>query len=578
MASIFGTFNTARTGLTAHQSAINVTSHNIANSSTVGYSRQRVKIITARPISIGGEAGQVGTGAQIAAIERVRDSFLDYQVRVETSELGKYSAKSEYLSQVESIFNEPSDTGISTSLSEFFDVFQELSKQSTSSSTRAVVAQKSKALCDILNNTYTKLEKLQQDSKDEIKSSVKAINSLLEQLTTINDQIRIASISGDNPNDLMDSRDVILDELSAKFGIDIDKKQFNGNDITGSDLVGVGLNPLVNSSPNGEVTRLGYVTNVEIDAAGNGKVTYYINGDTSSDANKVEINIGQITEKEADEIRKSGIILTDGEGKALTPDGKNLNGTTKAYGGVATGGGIIIFNPSKGEVAGNIEIQDSIQNYMNQLDNLAKGLAYSVNAIHSGSLDSNLNVAQGTVDFFVNSADTSKETEISAKNISINLDILKDPSLINTKTNADSGEGDGARALAIAKLQGTLIAINKVNVPNANGNLMTRREFLDGKLSADGLSIENDVANGTKVESYFQDLIDKLGVETQYANRIVTNESDLLTSLDLNRLSVSGVSLDEEMTNLIQFQKAYSANAKTITTVSEMLDVILGLI
>ena len=107
---------------------------------------------------------------------------------------------------------------------------------------------------------------------------------------------------------------------------------------------------------------------------------------------------------------------------------------------------------------------------------------------------------------------------------------------------------------------------------------MTRREFLDGKLSADGLSIENDVANGTKVESYFQDLIDKLGVETQYANRIVTNESDLLTSLDLNRLSVSGVSLDEEMTNLIQFQKAYSANAKTITTVSEMLDVILGLI
>ena len=578
MASIFGTFNTARTGLTAHQSAINVTSHNIANSSTVGYSRQRVKIITARPISIGGEAGQVGTGAQIAAIERVRDSFLDYQVRVETSELGKYSAKSEYLSQVESIFNEPSDTGISTSLSEFFDAFQELSKQSTSSSTRAVVAQKSKALCDILNNTYTKLEKLQQDSKDEIKSSVKAINSLLEQLTTINDQIRIASISGDNPNDLMDSRDVILDELSAKFGIDIDKKQFNGNDITGSDLVGVGLNPLVNSSPNGEVTRLGYVTNVEIDAAGNGKVTYYINGDTSSDANKVEINIGQITEKEADEIRKSGIILTDGEGKALTPDGKNLNGTTKAYGGVATGGGIIIFSPSKGEVAGNIEIQDSIQNYMNQLDNLAKGLAYSVNAIHSGSLDSNLNVAQGTVDFFVNSADTSKETEISAKNISINLDILKDPSLINTKTNADSGEGDGARALAIAKLQGTLIAINKVNVPNANGNLMTRREFLDGKLSADGLSIENDVANGTKVESYFQDLIDKLGVETQYANRIVANEEELLTSLDLNRLSVSGVSLDEEMTNLIQFQKAYSANAKTITTVSEMLDVILGLI
>ena len=164
MASIFSTFNTAKSGLTVHQSGINVTSHNIANSSTVGYSRQRAKIQTSRPITLGAEAGQVGTGAQISAIERVRDSFLDYQVRVETAELGKYSTKLDYLSQVEGIFNEPSDTGISTALSDFFDAFQELSKQSTSSSTRVVVTQKTKTLCDLLNNTYSKLEKLQENS------------------------------------------------------------------------------------------------------------------------------------------------------------------------------------------------------------------------------------------------------------------------------------------------------------------------------------------------------------------------------------------------------------------------------
>lgn len=578
MASIFSTFNSARSGLTTHQNAINVTSHNISNASTIGFSRQRAIIKSNRPISIPGEAGQIGTGSQISAIERVRDSFLDYQVRVETSELGKYSAKSEYLSQVEGIFNEPSDTGISTSLSEFFDAFQELSKQSTSSSTRVVVAQKSKALCDILNNTYTKLEKLNQDSQNSIKSNVKEINSILEQLTTVNNQIRVYSITGDQPNDLMDSRDVLLDELSTKFGIDINKADFNGNDITSSDLVGVGFNPLVNSAPNGEVTRLGYVTNVEITANGDGRVTYYVNGDTSSDTNKRVIDIGQITKEQADEIKKSGIILTDGEGNALESTGKVLNDTTKVYGGVGTRSGIIIFSPSKGEVAGNIEIQDSVQNYMNQLDNLAKGMALAVNAIHSGNLTSNLDPNQGTIDFFVNSQDKNEEANISAKNISVNLDILNDPSKINTKKDNNSGEGDGSRALAIAQLQTTLLAINKVNGVNAQGDPITRKDFLDGKLSADGLKIENDTASGTKVESYFQDLIDKLGVETQYANRIVANEQELLTSLDLNRLSVSGVSLDEEMTNLIQFQKAYSANAKTVTTVSQMLDIILGLI
>ena len=576
MASIFSTFNTARTGLTTHQSAINVTSHNIANSSTVGYSRQRATITTTRPITIGGEAGQIGTGSQVAAIERVRDSFLDYQVRVETSELGKYSAKAEYLSQVEGIFNEPSDTGLSTMLGEFFDAFQELSKQSTSSSTRVVVAQKTQALCDTLNNTYTKLEKLKEDAQSAIKSNVKEINSILEQLTTLNDQIRIVSITGEQPNDLMDSRDALLDELSSKFGIDIDTKEFNGNNITATDLLGLtyangeSLNPLVNAAPNGEVTRLAYITDIDVNT---GELTYYVNGDTTSENNKRVINIGAITEEEANEMMKSGVILTNGNGDALNTDGAPLvNGSTTDK------DKIMIFNPLKGEIAGEMEVQDSIQSYMDQLDNLAKGIALAVNAIHSGSLTSNLDSTLGVIDFFVNSEDSANEAGISAKNISLNKEILDDPSKINTKTDKNSGEGDGARALAIAQLQSTLLTINAVNGLNAAGNPITREDFLKDKFTEGGLTITNDTASGTKIESYFQDIIDKLGVETQHANRVVSNEEDLLTSLELNRLSVSGVSLDEEMTNLIQFQKAYSANAKTITTVSEMLDVILGLI
>ena len=576
MASIFSTFNTARTGLTTHQSAINVTSHNIANSSTVGYSRQRATITTTRPITIGGEAGQIGTGSQVAAIERVRDSFLDYQVRVETSELGKYSAKAEYLSQVEGIFNEPSDTGLSTMLGEFFDAFQELSKQSTSSSTRVVVAQKTQALCNTLNNTYTKLEKLKEDAQSAIKSNVKEINSILEQLTTLNDQIRIVSITGEQPNDLMDSRDALLDELSSKFGIDIDTKEFNGNNITATDLLGLtyangeSLNPLVNAAPNGEVTRLAYITHIDVNT---GELTYYVNGDTTSENNKRVINIGAITEEEANEMMKSGVILTNGNGDALNTDGAPLvNGSTTDK------DKIMIFSPLKGEIAGEMEVQDSIQSYMDQLDNLAKGIALAVNAIHSGSLTSNLDSTLGVIDFFVNSEDSANEAGISAKNISLNKEILDDPSKINTKTDKDSGEGDGARALAIAQLQSTLLTINAVNGLNAAGNPITREDFLKDKFTEGGLTITNDTASGTKIESYFQDIIDKLGVETQHANRVVSNEEDLLTSLELNRLSVSGVSLDEEMTNLIQFQKAYSANAKTITTVSEMLDVILGLI
>ena len=560
MASIFSTFNTAKSGLTVHQSGINVTSHNIANSSTVGYSRQRAKIQTSRPITLGAEAGQVGTGAQISAIERVRDSFLDYQVRVETAELGKYSTKLDYLSQVEGIFNEPSDTGISTALSDFFDAFQELSKQSTSSSTRVVVTQKTKTLCDLLNNTYSKLEKLQENSVESVKNSVKEVNSILEQLTTVNNQIRIASITGDNPNDLMDSRDNLLDELSSKFGIDVDKTQFNGNDITATGI-GANLNPLVNSEPNGEVTRLSFISEIKANNDGTHTISYFVNGDTEKPKT---ITVSGLAVTEVDTLKKTRILLTDGNGEMIDCQGNIV----KDGGNIANP--IEKFIPKSGEIAGAIEVQDSIGSYMNQLDKMAKGLALSVNAIHSGDMTSNEKDTNKILDFFV-ASDGSGETNISAKNISINALILESPSLINTKENADAGEGDGSRALAIAQLQSTLISISKIDSTTTRAQLC---KFTNGST----MSLVNDVASGTKVESYFQDVVDKLGVEAQHAKRVVSNEEDLLNSLDISRLSVSGVSLDEEMTNLIQYQKAYSANAKTITTVSDMLDIILGLI
>ena len=560
MASIFSTFNTAKSGLTVHQSGINVTSHNIANSSTVGYSRQRAKIQTSRPITLGAEAGQVGTGAQISAIERVRDSFLDYQVRVETAELGKYSTKLDYLSQVEGIFNEPSDTGISTALSDFFDAFQELSKQSTSSSTRVVVTQKTKTLCDLLNNTYSKLEKLQENSVESLKNSVKEVNSISEQLTTVNNQIRIASITGNQPNDLMDSRDNLLDELSSKFGIDVDKTQFNGNDITATGI-GANLNPLVNSEPNGEVTRLSFISEIKANNDGTHTISYFVNGDTEKPKT---VTVSGLAATEVDTLKKTRILLTDGNGEMIDGQGNIV----KDGGNIANP--IEKFIPKSGEIAGAIEVQDSIGSYMNQLDKMAKGLALSVNAIHSGDMTSNEKDTNKILDFFV-ASDGSGETNISAKNISINALILESPSLINTKENADAGEGDGSRALAIAQLQSTLISISKIDSTTTRGQLC---KFTNGST----MSLVNDVASGTKVESYFQDVVDKLGVEAQHAKRVVSNEEDLLNSLDISRLSVSGVSLDEEMTNLIQYQKAYSANAKTITTVSDMLDIILGLI
>lgn len=575
MSGIFGAFNTAKTGMTAQQRAISVTSHNIANSATVGYSRQRVQIVTSRPISLPGQAGQIGTGAQVSAIERVRDTFLDYQIRGESSEFGKHQVKSDYLSQIESVFNEPSDTGISTLMAEFFDAFQELSKQSTSSSTRTVVAQKTATLCDALNATYNKLEKLRIDTQDSIKTNIKDVNSLLDQISRLNDEIRTVSVTGNTPNDLLDSRDLLIDELSYKFNITVEKSDFNGFDVKAEDNGSIRISPLVNSNPNGEVSRFSYVSSVVKDGDAH-IITYYKNGDTSTEANKQTIRVTGLSNEQVEEIEKTRVIWGNATGQAVKSDGYPLRD-----GETISATQLMLFKPASGELNGAVEVQESINDYMDQLDKIAKTLALTVNAVHSGSST----VEGDELPFFVNGEtskynndgllilDTNSENTISAKNISINLEILKDVMKINTKSSENAGEGDGTRALAIAQLKSLLVRVSDINE-----SIISREDlFTIGGTSFDtnGMNLTNNI-NGTKVESHFQDIIDKLGVQSQQSQRMVKNQTELLSSLETNKLSVSGVSLDEEMSNLIQYQHAYNANAKMIATLDEMLDVIVN--
>lgn len=603
MSGLFSTFNIAKRGMNVQQKSIDVTSHNIANANTVGYSRQRAKIETSRPFSTANVgAGQLGTGAQIQAIERVRDNFLDYQVRGENAVLGKYDMRSNYLYEVESVFNEPSDTGLSTLMGKFFDAFQELSKQPNSSNARTVVAQQSAALADALNATYTKLEGLQTNAQDMLKSSVTEVNSMLEQLDRVNQEIISVTVSGNTPNDLMDKRDLLLDQLSYKFGIQVDKKEFNGVDVRPTSSGTMKADILVNSSPNGDVSRFSYVTDVKLDESDlSGKtyiVTYYKNGNMDSEDNKQTLKVSGITPEQAKEIKDSRVIWADSDGQAVRGDGYPIrDGDTIGY------SELMMFKPETGSISGIVSVQKDIEDYMNQLNKLAKALAFSVNAVHSGiedPLNNTGDVDKDYLPFFVNKDVASyrgngtlsnlditlmAEEEITAKNISINKEILEDVMKIKTKTHDDlykytnentmDGDSDGARALAIAKLRDSLIRIQDINE-----TVKTRSDMFDANkggnsLSNNGLNVENSTS-GMKIDSYFKDTIDRLGVQSQEAQRMVTNQEELLYSIEESRASVSGVSLDEEMANLVQFQHAYNANAKIISTVDELLEVIIN--
>ncbi|OCA96813.1 flagellar hook-associated protein FlgK [Clostridium beijerinckii] len=620
MAGLLDTFTIARRGLTVQQGNINTSSHNISNIDTEGYSRQRAVSETTRPF--GGMsrfdttgAGQVGTGAEITSIQRIRDYFIDYQYRSASGDSGFYNQQNQTLSKVEDIFGEPSDTGIQELTSQFFSAFQEVSKTPDKSDVKTVAIKKAQALADAINYTYNQLEKANQDSQKLLESDVSDVNSYLNQINELNKEIRSVSAVGQTPNDLMDKRDNLVDKLSNKFGINLERKNLDTINLSSTEYPN---SAFVKSDPNDtDYSRLSYIDTVTAAADSSGNLTgdvtvkYYPLGNENSDLQTITIKTGSAADAKSlkDELTQCRILITDKDGKLTMKDSSNKEVEVGDGGTVSasqltelktkifqtykydTSSGTAVNNVDnnhvKGDIAASQSVQETIQGYMDNLDRLAAALGYSVNALQVGSLDAaNTNLSSSELVFVTydetNKTTTSTDKGITAKNIRINADLLADTSKLNCNTSSASGEGDGKRANAIANLNN--IKMNFSNIAAGTDlSKIDRKTFLTsvgmsgttGFSDSDCLKL-NAGTTGSTVDSYYKSVINNIAVATQEAGRQQDTQEGILYDLQDQRSQVSGVSLDEETTNLIQYQHAYQANAKVISTIDELLDVVIN--
>lgn len=575
MSGLFGTFSIATRGMEVQQKALDVTSHNIANANTDGYSRQRAVIETSRPEGMPSmnsiiSPGQVGTGAQVSAIERVRDSFMDFQVRGQKSTLGKYQARDNFLSEIEGIFSEPSDTGMSKLISNFFSSWHDLSGDPNNSNTRTVVATSASTLANSLNQTYNNLQNIKTNVQSQIKDDIFTINSMFKNLDQLNQQIKGVEISGNTPNDLMDKRDLLLDDLSGKFGIKIDKQQFDAFNLT-ADSSTSGFNPSVNinfmqSEDHENVRTLSYIDSITVNDSTatppTYDITYYKKADKSTDANKVTISGVALDSTQLKQLDECRVVWADKDGNAIKSDGTLLGQSGVTY------NDIMQFKPDNGELQGYMSVQQDVDDYINQMNSFAKALAFSVNAVHTGTNDPlTPNSDVPNIPFYVNSSSGGKEEEITAGNIAVNSVILNDVMKINVKSKIDSGATDGSRAQAIADVQNSLLQIQGITTATKRSDFVT--------LDTDNMTVKNSV-NGTTLGSYFKDTVDRLGISEQEAQQKVKNQNATLEDFQQRRDGISGVSLDEEIANLVQFQHAYQANAKIVSTIDQLLDVVIN--
>ncbi|MGJ0906048.1 flagellar hook-associated protein FlgK [Clostridium botulinum] len=600
MSGLFGTLNIGKSGMFAQQGAINTTSHNIANANTEGYSRQRVELQTTRPyckpsMNSAAGPGQVGTGVQIVAINRVRDSFLDYQTRVELGVAGQFASRNKFLSQIENILNEPTDVGISKLFGKMFDAWHDLSLNPQTSNARSVVMEQASALADELNHTFNELSKLKENTQREIQQTVFEVNSILDQINQLNQEIIQVKVAGQQPNDLMDRRDLLLDKLSEKFGIEIDKENFEGINLSTSNHAKNyqdktsefgGAPPIVDGKDGnlvqrinpGDVYRFSYIKDMKPAKWEEGtkevEITYYVGGDIKSEKNKRTLTVNIESEEDFKRLDEGRVLWTDNKGKPIIVDKDNnghaWNGTESIS--LNKESGLKLFEPPSGEFRGQMSVQQDIDIYKEQLNKLAKALAFSVNAIHTQSNGMDGEAGDGIL-FFVNGTGGS-EKEITAENIAVNKVIKENTMKIIAGVTANSGEGDGKRALAIAKLKDTLMAIQGID-RNTDRNQFIKDHFDKNEELGDIYTITKNT-EGMTMDTYFNDIIGGLGVDEAEAKRMVKNQATVLAGFQQSKDSVSGVSLDEEFANLVQFNHCYQANAKIISTVDQLLDVVIN--
>ncbi|HNY18131.1 MAG TPA: flagellar hook-associated protein FlgK, partial [Treponemataceae bacterium] len=229
MSSTFTGIEMGKRSLFAHSEAIQTAGHNLSNSSTEGYSRQRVELKATDPLyrpdlSRAETPGQIGQGVSVESIRRLRDELLDQRIVGQSNGEGYWKTKDNYLLMMEQIYNEPADTSVRTRMDQFWDSWQELSVYPESRASRQAVLSRGETLVDAIHQQYRGLQGVRDMINGDIEGVTKQVNDYARQIAALNEEIVKVKAMGDSPNDLMDQRDLLTEKLSGLINITTDQR------------------------------------------------------------------------------------------------------------------------------------------------------------------------------------------------------------------------------------------------------------------------------------------------------------------------------------------------------------------
>jgi flagellar hook-associated protein 1 FlgK len=463
MASFFSLY-IGYSGLKAQMAATEVAGQNIANANTPGYTRQHVSMEAVVPHIAPGARFSPGQGVRITGVERIKSDYYTEQLINASGGYAYWETRQSALEGIEVNFLEPSDSGLSSYLNEFWDSWQELSANPESEAVRMGLLERSVSLTRGVQNSYRRLQDLQYDLYSELETKVEQVNKIAEEIATINEQLVFLKAMGEKSNELLDQLDRRISELS-------------------------------------------HLADIRVRTKDSGAVEVFISGRLLVQDNRTFA------------ISISG----DADGN---PQIVNEHGS--------------VYNLKSGSLSALLEAHNkTIPYYQRALDVLVSGLVEEINAVHQAGADLEGN---GGIEFF---------QDLTEKH---------PPSLYFEVNPQFFATTEGYKLIA-------------ATAPGAGGEAVPGDGANAGKIHA--LRDQAIIDGGFTPEEFYRSVIGRLGVEGQESERMFRTYDAVISQLELRQEAIFGVSLDEEMLNMVRFQHAYNAAAKFMSTADQMLDLLI---
>ncbi len=620
MQSTFAGIEIGKRSLITHTQGLYTIGHNLSNANVEGYSRQRVEMGAVDPLYYPGlnreeTPGQLGQGVQIERIARVRDLLLENRIVSEKNGVAYWTERDKYILMLEQVYNEPSDLSVRALMDKFWESWQELSLHPADMAPRRAVLERGKSLMDAIHLRYSRLREIRDMLEDDITGTVRETNSIIKEIASLNEEIVKVKAMGDEPNDLLDRRDLLVEKLSYIINITVNRRdpdEFSIDSggfhiVQGKHYEELELSP----NPNNE----GY-SDVVWKNGGNkaffqgGKLASLIelrDVDTRGEIQKLDLMTVNFIDL-VNDIHKRGYGLNNSTGINFFVEYPIINNISGNYDRNGDGNydSSYIFRLTgtnrlklKDEIGlrgtltlsgvnGNIRVDyypnDTVEQVIKRINLSGAEVAASLDFSGRLSIKGVPSVREENPDFVIRHVEDSGQFLVGYAGL--------------LKASGNGGAFDWQTQDAVLKLQnGSDFAVAPLTHPsgwiginekiiNDPGNIVSAFGFNgrsegpgDGRAALAIAKLRNEpvmIGLINNFDDYFSQIVASIGLKGEQAESALKTEELVIKELTDQRESISGVNIDEEIANMIRYQHGYSAAARFVSEIDKMLDTIIN--